>query len=73
MYNISKFTGQIEKLNTLIADHDSNVGTANSMLERAGVLEGIPNISATAVNAADFNRFTMFIDRWGTSTRKVGQ
>jgi hypothetical protein len=70
--NVSDFQNKMERLDILIAAYDENLGTANDKAVADGLLEGVVQ-SAPGVNAANYDHFTMFIDRWGTSTRKVGR
>ena len=69
---ISDFQRKMEQLDTLIAAYNSNLGTANDRAVADGLLEGVVQ-STPGVNAANYDQFTMSVDRWGTSTRKVGR
>ena len=75
--NVSDFKDKIEQLDRLIAIYSSNLGLANSQAVRDGLLDGVSDgvsdIAAGGVLEGGDNYFSMFIDRWGTNSRKVGR
>ena len=68
----SQFKDKMEKLDKLIDEYNNNLGFSKRVLTDEGILDGLIIGTGDTKNALNNNRFTMFIDRWGTSTRKVG-
>jgi hypothetical protein len=68
----SDFQNKMERLDELIAIYSDNLNSANVKAVQDGVLEGAIE-SVNGISTSNYDNFTMFIDRWGTSPRKVGR
>jgi len=66
--NVQSFIEKMERVDSMIADADNGI-VSNYLISKEDYAAGL---SMTASESTLDNRFTMFIDAWGTSTRKVG-
>jgi len=66
--NIQSFISKMEQLDNMIANADNGIST-NYLIGKEEYASGLP--MGEVENILD-DRFTMAIDFWGTSTKKVG-
>ena len=66
--NIQSFISKMEQLDNMIANADNGIST-NYLISKEDYASGL---GIGEVESILDDRFTMAIDFWGTSTRKVG-
>ena len=67
------FKSKMETLDNVIDAYNSSLNAANMILSIDQVSDLLLNSKGEGMSASDYNVFTMAIDRWGSSKRKVGQ
>ena len=67
--NVQKFIAKMEQLDKIIENQDNGI-TSNFLIGKEEYNAGLSITESPATSSN--NKFTMFIDRWGTSTRRVG-
>ena len=67
--NVQKFIEKMEQLDKMIENQDNGI-SSNFLIGKEEYHAGL-SITESPASSSN-NKFTMFIDRWGTSTRRVG-